>query len=270
MATNALGQLRQLRSRFRHINCTSEERADYSAAYLHRTDVKWAKAVADAFENAPHAPCDPAVSRAYYALCDETRAQWELLLVSGFILEPWLKEGQPYACSEEMRRDVLRNRHLHFFVTAHGHGESSDGLDQRNNPLLQDSGIVIHDVKLVFNDLFRAVHDIFGHAIGGFSFGPIGEENAFRCHRRMFSRVALPALVTETRGQNSWFNFGRHLRRPSGAMRRKGDIGYLDAADRPYAQQKATFLPNWCQSVPSARDVCMPNPPQPLFAVVLE
>ena len=41
--------------------------------------------------------------------------------------------------------------------------------------------------KLVFNDLFRAVHDALGHGKEGFQFGPRGELNAYLAHSRMFS-----------------------------------------------------------------------------------
>lgn len=58
------------------------------------------------------------------------------------------------------------------------------------------------------NDMFRAVHDYFGHAATGRGFDPHGEEAAFRSHYAMFSPMARPAMATETRGQNSALNFG--------------------------------------------------------------
>jgi hypothetical protein len=56
--------------------------------------------------------------------------------------------------------------------------------------------------------MFRAVHDVFGHAATGRAFDPHGEEAAFRSHYAMFSPQARPAMATETRGQNSVNNFG--------------------------------------------------------------
>lgn len=53
------------------------------------------------------------------------------------------------------------------------------------------------------NDMFRAVHDVFGHAATGRSFDRHGEEASYRAHARMFTPDALPALASETRGQNA-------------------------------------------------------------------
>jgi hypothetical protein len=58
------------------------------------------------------------------------------------------------------------------------------------------------------NDKFRAVHDVFGHAAVGRGFSRNGEEAAFLSHRQMFSKRAIPALASETRGQNSYLNYG--------------------------------------------------------------
>lgn len=56
------------------------------------------------------------------------------------------------------------------------------------------------------NDMFRAVHDFFGHAATGRGFGQDGEESAWVHHSQMFTETARGALTTETRGQNSWYN----------------------------------------------------------------
>jgi hypothetical protein len=95
--------------------------------------------------------------------------------------------------------------------------------------LMEKSGIEINGYQLSYNDVFRAVHDYFGHALYGNEFGPLGEEQAWRVHARMFSRAAVPALTTETRGQNCWVNFG--------------PFAHLEADLRPYAQQKNFLLP---------------------------
>jgi hypothetical protein len=92
-----------------------------------------------------------------------------------------------------------------------------------------ESGIKIAGYPLIFNDVFRAVHDYFGHALYGNEFGPLGEELAWRVHSRMFTAAAVPALTTETRGQNCWVNFG--------------PFAHLDPPERPYAEQKNFHLP---------------------------
>lgn len=58
------------------------------------------------------------------------------------------------------------------------------------------------------NDMFRGVHDFFGHAASGRGFDPHGEEAAYQSHRSMFSPMARGALTTETRAQNSANNYG--------------------------------------------------------------
>ena len=85
---------------------------------------------------------------------------------------------------------------------------------------------------LSYNDLFRGVHDLFGHAAEGYPFGPRGEENAFLHHSQMFGPLAQLVLTTETRGQNSWFNSGPHADLPVG--------------ERPFSEQKGALLPAWC------------------------
>ena len=53
----------------------------------------------------------------------------------------------------------------------------------------------------------------------------------------MFSPEARKAMTTETRGQNSWVNFGRHNYDAAGNYKN------IPAAKRPYAQQKVALLP---------------------------
>lgn len=53
------------------------------------------------------------------------------------------------------------------------------------------------------NDMFRAVHDAYGHLGTGRGFDRHGEEAAFQAHRSMFGASAQKALATELRAQNS-------------------------------------------------------------------
>jgi hypothetical protein len=102
-------------------------------------------------------------------------------------------------------------------------------------PLLGDSGIRWSGIPVTYNDLFRAVHDVFGHAKEGVGFRHDGEENAWRQHLHMYSPTARPAMTAETRGQNSWVNFG-----PMGEANQ-----LADQANTVYAEQKAGILPEW-------------------------
>lgn len=210
-----------------------------------------AERVADAYDQMRHDPTNPQVRAAYDALIRETKAQWDAAKKSGYRLEPWNKEGQPYNSSEEMAKDVRDNKHLYYF---------SGGEIPSDHPLAQ----VDPETGEKYNNIFRAVHDLFGHAKNDYEFGPRGEENAFLAHSRMYSDAAVPALMSETKGQNSWVNFGRHLRDENGDIPGRNQPGYVPPADRPYAEQKAGLLPrNLIRE--SLRDTVLKQG-QPLFA----
>lgn len=204
-----------------------------------RVNDQTAKEIADAYEAAKSNPSDPKVKAAYDALNQETRDQWDTITKAGVKMEPWLKTGQPYANSKEMTDDVASG-HLWFFPTDAGFGSAK--LDA-SHPMLADSGVKVNGKSLPFNDVFRAVHDYFGHAKEGYEFGPRGELNAYLSHSRMYSDAAKPAMAAETLGQNSWVNFGPQLRDASGNLRKAGDEGYVAPADRQFAEQKAVLLP---------------------------
>jgi hypothetical protein len=187
-------------------------------------------AIADAYGKMQHDPSDPAVKQSYDALKSEVDQQWDHAQKSGIKFEPWSKEGQPYANSKEMMEDVAKNKHLYFF---------QGGELPADHPM----GEIDPKTGLTFNDKFRAVHDLYGHAAHGYQFGPAGEEAAYQAHSQMFSPEAKPALTTETQGQNSWVNYGPHMRDAEGNILVKGDKGYLSPSMRPFAEQKAGILP---------------------------
>jgi len=140
----------------------------------------------------------------------------------GITIEPWKKDGQPYQNSTEMFTDVERNLHLYVFVG----GEPHALLGYADSP------------RLSVNVKFRAVHDLFGHAAEGYQFGQRGEENAWLVHSQMFTPLAQKAMTTETRGQNCWFNFGRHN------YDRDGNRLDLSPSQKPFAEQKIALLPD--------------------------
>jgi hypothetical protein len=182
----------------------------------------FAEQVAQAYDLIKHNPNDPAVKKAYGALANEISDQFEFITKEGGLkAEPWTKPGQPYADSKAMMEDVNTKNHLFYFPTEAGYGHAEGVTD---HPLLQPgrSGLPL-------NDEFRIVHDYLAHAKGGFSFGPHGEENAFIEHSKLLSPEARKALATETRGQNSWVNFGPNA--------------HLPVKERPFAEQKAGLLP---------------------------
>lgn len=201
--------------------------------------------MADVYESLPHAPNDPAVRASYDAFARETRLQYDKLVDDGVEFIP--VSENPYDTSAEMIADIRDNNRLKFFETSAGYG--SGGPDVPDHPLLGESGIVIDGKPMLHNDLFRAVHDYFGHASEGFQFGPRGEDNAWALHASMFSPEARGAMTMETRGQNSWVNFGRQIRREDGSIPARGDADFIPPADRPYADQKANILPEEFQTI---------------------
>lgn len=165
-----------------------------------------ARAMARVYEGLESRPDDPAVQSAYRAFVAETQKQYEALQRAGYRFE--FVDEDPYKNSAEMMRDLRDNKRLKVFKSKEG-----------DHPLLSPEE----------NDIFRAVHDAIGHGAGGYQFGAKGEELAFRKHAAMYSPEARRVMATETRGQNSWVNFGPN--------------GHLPVSQRPFAQQKAALWP---------------------------
>ena len=210
-----------------------------------KLDEEKSKTIADAYEQLVDSPDDPEVQKAYQAMADETMDQFSAIEKAGVKVEIWTGEGEPYKNSEEMIKDVRDNKHMYIFSTEEGFGDSPITDQQRQqNALLRDSGVKdVNGKPLLINDIFRFVHDYFGHTRLGNSFGAIGEENAWNVHARMYSPLARRAMTTETRGQNSWVNFNKAYRNPDGTMKKKGDEGFVPPAQRPFAEQKMALLP---------------------------
>ena len=214
-----------------------------AAEKIYELDLDNSKDIADEYENLTDAPNDPKVKKAYTALANEVTSQFNALTDSGFEVEVYEGKGEPYASSQEMLDDLKENKRLLILSTESDFGDGD--LISKDNPMLQDSGLKdVNGKPLLVNDLFRFVHDVFGHGEQGTSFGAIGEENAWNVHSKLFSDDARRALTTETRGQNSWVNFGPHMRNPDGSIKKKGDPGYLPASKRPFAKQKNGLLPD--------------------------
>src|SRR5579859_7443764 len=199
-------------------------------------DVELGKKTADEYEKMQHNPHDPAVVSSYDALKRGIENQWDYATNEmGFKFEP--SKEDPYENSRQMQEDVQNNKHLYFYST-------------ENLPSDHPMAEVDPKTGLTYNQMFRAVHDLFGHAANGNQFGPRGERNAYLEHAQMFSPEAIPALTSETHGQNSWNNFGSHLRTESGEIPKKGEEGYIAPKDRPFAEQKAGILPSKVQTHP--------------------
>lgn len=198
-----------------------------------KADPERGKRIAAAYEAMKDEPTNPEVAAAYDAMIEETLAQYQFVKATGLTVEA-IEQGQddPYPEGPKQVLTDLENGHLWFFPTDQGFGTLTEA--QAANPLLRPTDEYIGDRQLLANDVFRIVHDFFGHGIEGSGFGARGEENAWQSHMRLYTPAALPAVTSETRGQNSWVNFGPH-----------GEANRNNQRETVYADQKAGIMPSW-------------------------
>lgn len=170
-----------------------------------RLDPAWGAAISAAYIAAP--VVDPRAGAAYAAFRRETIRQYAYLVgrveFGGLGVTVRVMDTDPYADAAAMLGDLVR-RQLKVFATA---------ATDNPHPYLSDAE----------NDMFRAVHDAFGHAAIGRGFDSHGEEAAWLKHSGMYSALARRALTTETRGQSCAMIF--HYR------------------GERFAEQKAALLP---------------------------
>lgn len=170
-----------------------------------------------AYDEMPHIPNHDTVRGSYGQLERVIRVQYNLLLIEG--LDIRFHDGaHDYPSSAEMFADLERGR-LWTYRTQPGQLADDHPMQAR------------YAHGLILNDIFRAVHDVYGHFGGRFSFGPRGEEQAWMAHRATMPRGAHLALWCETRGQNTWTNREEHW--------------HLPLTERPYATQKAGIVPSF-------------------------
>ena len=209
-------------------------------------DEERAKRIADAYEAMANDPENPKVKEAYAELIKQTKAQYQALVDAGYkfwFIDLNNPENIDYISSPfNAMRDLRQNKTMGVFPTEAGFG-TDESVDVSKNPLLEDTGITwavggvdgTTQVAVSANDLFRAVHDAFGHGLEGAGFRAKGEENAFQAHSRLYTGAAIGAMTSETRGQNSWVNYG-----PKGEQNRTAN-----AEDTVFADQKVGLMPEW-------------------------
>jgi hypothetical protein len=198
-------------------------------------DKERAARIAAAFDEMAHDPQAPEVKASYDAMIKETMAQYQAILDTGLKVE-FITGDDPYRNPRNAILDVTMNNHLWVFPTTDGFGgPASSAVDISGNPLLATTQYAISGRVALANDIFRVVHDYFGHIKEGVGFRADGEENAWRAHAAMYSPLARRAMTTETRGQNSWVNFGPH----AAANKTAGP------SETEYAPQKIGLLPEW-------------------------
>jgi len=211
---------------------------------------EYKKAVFEAYQKhlpeALHAKdYDDLLAQAYKQLAHETKQQFRSLPVA----TSYHRNGEGnYDSSKAMLADIYNNKHLNVFQG----GDKHDYLHE-----------VDPETGLNTNEMFRAVHDFYGHAVHGNEFGPKGEEKAWSAHGGMYSPLARAAMTAETRGQNSVVNYTplnadikkavRQLDEDIYNAKRKGRTDIVEASQAAkkdllsnhfqYAPQKAVLLP---------------------------
>jgi hypothetical protein len=124
---------------------------------------------------------DPSAHPSYRALAGEVKQQFDFMTSKGIKVE--FVSYDPYRTAKMMTADVEAGT-IKVMKTAVT-GSHTFFTDQEN-------------------DMFRAVHDVFGHAATGRGFDRHGERAAYVSHSEMFkSRGAIRALATETEAQNA-------------------------------------------------------------------
>lgn len=156
---------------------------------------------------------DPEAEPSYEQFRKEVKAQYRVLQAMGITVE--FTADDPYRTSKDMFRDLDVNWRLKVYTGGDRH--QTLGFD---------------------NFRFRAIHDYFGHYVSRANFSADGEEKAWENHSKMFSPLARRAMTSETRGQNSWFNYS-----PCNVN--------LKPRDRKFAEQKTALLPNWASELNS-------------------
>lgn len=219
--------------------------------------------IAKAYEDMKHDPQNPVVKEAYQNLINQTKAQYDALVDAGYEFTFFDENTDPYDGNPwNAMRDLRTNKRMAVYGTYDGYGTEvipQSELDE--NPMLQDTGLVWKDQNgvgrpVTANDLFRAVHDAFGHGLEGAGFRARGEENAWQAHVRLFTGSAVPAITSETRGQNSWLNYG-----PYGEANRNAKV-----EDTIFAEQKIGLMPafTWQEGVAGDADALVEGEAAPL------
>ena len=166
------------------------------------------KMISEAYEQTDEYSDSKEVTESYKALEEDTIKQYEFIVSKGLSVSRWKGSGEPYPNSKSMLKDVRENNHLYFLPNSEAFGKEEDSTEERLG--LKPTDIYLDDgYKMTLSEVFRVVHDYFGHGILGNQFGAVGEENATLQHLDLYSEKALPAVVFQTRGQNSWVNFSR-------------------------------------------------------------
>jgi hypothetical protein len=153
-----------------------------------KVDRRARERIAQAYEEMKHAPQDPDVKAAYEALAErDARAvpRRDRQRPEGRV-HRLRQAGRPVRAQPAPGdRGRAQNNHMWVFSTRDGFGSSE--FDPRATRCWSETEFEISGKIALVNDLFRVVHDYFGHVKEGNGFRADGEENAWRSHRAMFT-----------------------------------------------------------------------------------
>lgn len=218
-----------------------------------RVNPERARKIARAYDSMKHDPQNPAVAAAYEALVAETSEQYRAILKyhPEFRVQfiDYAATGDPYGTNpRKVILDIVQNNHMWIFSTKSGFGSDAE-FDPNENMLLRETEFRTADGEVMLaNDVFRVVHDYFGHVMTGTGFRADGEENAWRSHVAMYTPEARMAVTAETRGQNSFVNFSDKIIRgnhPGAGMTVAEWNAGRSGGETFYADQKMGVLPDW-------------------------
>lgn len=134
-----------------------------------------------------------------------------------------------YPSSNDMFEDVS-NGHIFVRSTLADIATLPSQYPGLRNSQIRDS----QGELMTVNDVFRCVHDVYGHWLSSrsehYSFSMNGEMHAWIRHRDYYPKSALNALWCETRGQSAWW----------GAYDNHADI---PPSQRPFPAQKYGSVP---------------------------
>ena len=215
-----------------------EEAAGNNPEYKDAVFAAYKRVMPEVVKEAKAKNFDELVRASYEKMGKETAAQFEELPIN-------LNFGGPdYGSPREMLDDVMRRGNMNVF-----RGGDPHEILKRVDPA----------TGLSENEMFRAVHDYFGHGTTGSGFGPRGEEAAYASHLQMYSPLARLGMAAETRGQNSFVNYsGVNSADSLQAKRLKAEMASGVSPDRSaqirreldeinarqeFAPQAATILP---------------------------
>jgi hypothetical protein len=178
---------------------------------------EYTERVAWQHENAPTFDLNEHIARSYASFKKEILRQF--IHIRHYVDFTYHNGEHEYKNSAELVRDIEENRHAWIYATG-------DTLGNDEHPLAEVA-IEHKGQDILYNDVFRAVHDYIAHAATGFQFGTIGEHRAYHAHKVTLSPIAHRALFIETESQNKWVNQAAHL--------------HIPPAQRQYAIQKVYY-----------------------------